>query len=846
VERQDGLEGASLPGPTLAKASFDTASVGMWFVSPEGVVLAANPAAATLLGRAVDDLVGRLNTEFTHPDDLATSAVRLKALFAGDVAARRYEKRYLRPDGATVAVRLTSTVVLGEPRGPVAFTVLEDVSELKRRNEELVKVSDQLRAVVDAAPIGLLAIDGAGTVTVAAGAAMVPVGWEADKLKGRCVWDLFADRPDVVTNLRRALHGECFRSEIRFGEHVVSCWYRGVGQGDGLGAMAVATLVTEQRRLADQQAAVARFGTRALSGEAPMQLIRDAVTEIVATLGVDAAGITIDDGHPEGLPMAASHGLPDEGLAAVRIPRGPQSFTGFVLNSPEPVSVPDVAADRRFTMFKAMRGKARSVAGVRLESGAQVYGTITVGSHRYRRFSEEDLNFLGSVANVLAAALDADRSARDLRRAALHDPLTGLPNRVLLDDRLQLALALAARAHTRVGVLVCDLDRFKVVNDTLGHTAGDVVLIEVAKRMGEAVRPGDTVSRMGGDEFVVVCPDVTTERELTLVADRIVACLRAPFAVGQAMAHTGVSIGIALSQPYLRETSDHLIRDADIAAYRAKGRGRGRYEIFDTHLRAQAIVRLGLEADLHQAVRRREFRLLYQPIRSTTDGRMLGVEALLRWRHPERGTLAPADFLDIAEESGLIVPIGGWVLEEALRQTARWTAAGDWRDRWTAVNLSTRQLADTRLATHALEALSANGLHPSTLHLEVTESMLADDPGAISALDRLHSHGVRIAIDDFGTGYSSLAYLRRIPVDTIKIDRSFIANIDRSGQDATIVTAIIAMAHALDLDVTAEGVERREQLDVLERLGCDAVQGYFLARPLAAEDICHEVPTASR
>jgi EAL domain-containing protein (putative c-di-GMP-specific phosphodiesterase class I) len=192
------------------------------------------------------------------------------------------------------------------------------------------------------------------------------------------------------------------------------------------------------------------------------------------------------------------------------------------------------------------------------------------------------------------------------------------------------------------------------------------------------------------------------------------------------------------------------------------------------------------------------------------------------------------------------VPIGAWVLEEALRQTARWTAAGDWRGRWTAVNLSTRQLADSCLAAHALETLSANGLDPSTLHLEVTESMLADDPGAISALDRLHAHGVRIAIDDFGTGYSSLAYLRRIPVDTIKIDRSFIANIDRSGQDATIVTAIIAMAHALDLDVTAEGVERREQLDVLERLGCDAVQGYFLARPLPAEEIHHEVLVPAR
>jgi EAL domain-containing protein (putative c-di-GMP-specific phosphodiesterase class I) len=346
---------------------------------------------------------------------------------------------------------------------------------------------------------------------------------------------------------------------------------------------------------------------------------------------------------------------------------------------------------------------------------------------------------------------------------------------------------------------------------------------------------------MGGDEFVVVCPDVASEREVTAVADRLVACLQAPFAVGQSVAHTGVSIGIAMSQPFLRETSDHLIRDADIAAYRAKGRGRGRYEIFDSHLRAQAIVRLGLESDLHQALRRREFRLLYQPIRSTTDGRMLGVEALLRWRHPERGTLGPAEFLDIAEESGLIVPIGAWVLEEALRQTARWTASGDWRGRWTAVNLSTRQLADPRLATHALATLAANGLDPSTLHLEVTESMLADDPGAISALDRLHTQGVRIAIDDFGTGYSSLAYLRRIPVDTIKIDRSFIANIDRSEQDETIVTAIIAMAHALDLDVTAEGVERREQLDTLERLGCDAVQGYYLARPLAAEDICHEV-----
>jgi diguanylate cyclase (GGDEF)-like protein len=483
---------------------------------------------------------------------------------------------------------------------------------------------------------------------------------------------------------------------------------------------------------------------------------------------------------------------------------------------------------------------------VRMESGAHVYGAITVGSNRDRHFNDDDLHFLASLANVTAAALDADRSARDLRRAALHDPLTGLPNRVLLDDRLQLALALAARSHTRVGVLVCDLDRFKVVNDTLGHSAGDLVLIEAAQRMTEAVRSGDTVSRMGGDEFVVVCPDVSSEREVTAVADRLTACLRTPFAVGQAIAYTGVSIGIAMSQPFLRETPDDLVRDADIAAYRAKRRGRGRYEIFDSHLRAQATVRLSLEADLHEAVRQREFRLLYQPIRATDDGRLQGVEALLRWRHPERGTLCPADFLDIAEESGLIVPIGTWVLEEALHQTARWAAAGLWRGRWTAVNLSTRQLADPRLASHAIDTLHRNGLDPSALHLEVTESVLADDdPGAITALEQLNAHGVRIAIDDFGTGYSSLAYLRRIPVDTIKIDRSFIANIDRSGQDATIVTAIIAMAHALDLDVIAEGVERPEQRDVLRRLGCDAMQGFLLARPLNPLDIEHEVLRAA-
>ena len=835
-----------MPGPALAKASFDTASVGMWFLSPEGVVLAANPAAAALLGRGVDELVGRLSTEFTHPGDLDSSAARLQALFAGDVAARRHEKRYLRPDGTVVAMRLTSTVVISEPRGPLAFTVLEDVSELNRRNAELVKVSDQLRAVVDAAPIGLLAIDGAGTVTVAAGAAMVPVGWEADRLKGRCAWDLFADRPDVVTNLRRALRGECFRSEMRFGDHVVSCWYRGVGQGETLGAMAVATLVTEQRRLADQQAVVARFGTRALSGESPMPLIRDAVAEIVATLGVDIAGIAIDDGHPEGLPMAASHGLPNEGTETVRIPRGPQSFTGFVLDSPEPVSVADVEADTRFTVFRGVQGAARSAAGVRLESGAQVYGTITVASHRYRQFSEEDLNFLGSVANVLAAALDADRSARDLRRAALHDPLTGLPNRVLLDDRLQLALALAARAHTRVGVARL---RPRPLQGRQRHPRPH-------RRRPRAHRGGQANARSGADRRHRQ-PDGRRR-----VRRRVPRRHQRTGADRGGRPDRGLPPGSLRRRPgdgsHRREHRHrHVpavppgdvrppIRDADIAAYRAKGRGRGRYEIFDTHLRAQAIVRLGLEADLHQAVRRREFRLLYQPIRSTADGRMLGVEALLRWRHPERGTLGPADFLDLAEESGLIVPIGAWVLEEALRQTARWTASGDWTGRWTAVNLSTRQLADARLATHALETLSANGLDPSTLHLEVTESMLADDPGAISALDRLHSEGVRIAIDDFGTGYSSLAYLRRIPVDTIKIDRSFIANIDRSGQDATIVTAIIAMAHALDLDVTAEGVERKEQLDVLERLGCDAVQGYFLARPTAAEDICREVLATSR
>lgn len=417
-----------------------------------------------------------------------------------------------------------------------------------------------------------------------------------------------------------------------------------------------------------------------------------------------------------------------------------------------------------------------------------------------------------------------------LEHQATHDPLTGLPNRALLVDRLSVALARLGRRGGFVTVLFVDLDRFKVVNDGLGHATGDELLQLVAHRIEATLRPDDTVARFGGDEFVIICEDLIDEAEAEHIAQRISTAISEPAVIGSSEVVVSVSIGIS-SVTDANEDPDQVIRDADAAMYVAKQNGRARWEIFDLELRSRATNRLTIEGELRRALQLDQFELLYQPVVDIATSRVVGAEALLRWRHPVRGTLTPADFLDVAEDTGLILPIGDWVLAQSCEQMRPWLAVpGSFR---VSVNLSARQIDDTGLVSRVDEIIATSKIQPEQLILEITEgTLMRDATQSRATLAGIRQLGVGLAVDDFGTGYSSLAYLQRYPVDVLKIDRSFVSGLGHQDGDEAIVEAIISLAQALDLATTAEGVETEAQLDILRRLGCAYIQGFWFARPL--------------
>jgi diguanylate cyclase (GGDEF)-like protein len=443
----------------------------------------------------------------------------------------------------------------------------------------------------------------------------------------------------------------------------------------------------------------------------------------------------------------------------------------------------------------------------------------------------------GAVDHLPKAALDADtleravRYAADHRRSvarlqhdALHDSLTGLPNRTLFLDRLEQSLRRARRRGPECGsaVLFLDLDRFKVVNDSLGHHVGDRLLQAVALRLDASLRPGDTVARMGGDEFTVLLEDVTDPREATVVADRVLATLADPFPIAGRELHVSGSIGIALAGSDV--DPEELIRDADVAMYRAKAQGRARHAVFDAQMHSHVLARLDLETDLRRAIETDALRVLFQPIVRTVGGELAGFEALCRWQ------VEPREFVAMAEETGLIVPLGRFVLREATRRAAQWGAC-------ISVNVSARQLGDRDFTRLVEEALAESGARPSDLRLEVTESTMSQDPeGALRTLADLRARlGVTARLDDFGTGASSLRFLHRFPGDALKIDRGLVIDMLTDPGSYEIVKAIVGLAHNLGMEVVGEGVETAEHLEMLRVLGCELAQGFHLAAPLTAE-----------
>jgi diguanylate cyclase (GGDEF)-like protein/PAS domain S-box-containing protein len=441
---------------------------------------------------------------------------------------------------------------------------------------------------------------------------------------------------------------------------------------------------------------------------------------------------------------------------------------------------------------------------------------------------------IGALAMLTDITLSKIAEA-DLAHSATHDGLTGLPNRILLVHRLDTAVARSVRNDTHVAVLCFGLDRFKGVNDSLGRDAGDRVLVAIAGRLRTAIQPGDTVARVGGDQFAVCCEGLGEATEAGKIAARLGLLLATPVVVEGHEVFVTASIGIRVVG-HTTEPAGDLLRDADDAMYQAKRSGRACHSEFDASLRGETTSRLAIESDLHHALDRGELRIHYQPTVSIIDGTMAGVEALVRWEHPEKGMLPPADFIGIAEETGLIVPIGLWVLDHACEQLHLWNQARA-VPLTMAVNLSPRQLLSPELVSQVGDILGRHRVDPGHLCLEITETVLMEDARAEGVLSALKALGVQLALDDFGTGYSSLGYLSRFPVDVLKVDRSFIANLGSDHDATTIVASIVRLAQALRLQIVAEGVETQEQLTQLALLGCELGQGFYWSLAVAPDQL---------
>ena len=508
---------------------------------------------------------------------------------------------------------------------------------------------------------------------------------------------------------------------------------------------------------------------------------------------------------------------------------------GRVLATGRPAWIVDVTQDDNFPRAKAVLDiGVKAAFGFPVLSGNEVAAVLEFFSNEPIERDEALIEAMANIGTQLGRVVERTTYERRLSHQALHDPLTALPNRSLLLDRLRHALALSRRSESLTAVLFVDLDRFKTVNDNFGHDSGDQLLLEVAQRLPGALRAGDTFGRLGGDEFVIICEGLSAVEDAMTVAERVIQTLSGAFVLSTGEVFISASVGMAAVRSGDAD-AEQLLGDADLAMYRAKERGRGSYVVYDPGMRTRLADRINTENDLRRGMRREELEVFYQPIVDVTAGAVTAVEALVRWRHPERGLLAPSEFVGIAEDTGLILPLGDFVLVEACRQLAEWQRAGMAPPELKmSVNVSIRQLEHVGFVDHVRAALTKAQLEPQSLVLEVTESVLMDDVMIVRQLAELRELGVRLAIDDFGTGYSSLDRVRRMPVGTLKIDMTFVSELEQSVEGEPLVGAMIAMARQLGLGVVAEGVETQGQLHTLRRLGCESAQGFLFSPPVAA------------
>jgi diguanylate cyclase (GGDEF)-like protein len=595
----------------------------------------------------------------------------------------------------------------------------------------------------------------------------------------------------------------------------------------------------------DKLSAVLSDFARTLVTDFPIQGILDHLVErIVEILPITAAGVTLISAGKAPRYVAASND------AALRFEKLQTNiWQGPCLEAYETgraVSVPDLRSDTRFPKFaaEAVANGLLAVFTFPLSPGHSRLGALDLYRDSPGKLDEDDMDAAQTLADVTAAYLqnaqtreDVSATADYFHHSSLHDPLTKLPNRVLLHQRLEHAAQRAHRSNTFAAILFADLDRFKQVNDTHGHRMGDELLIAVAERLSALVRPGDTLARVSGDEFVFLCEDLESTSDADILAERIGEAFERPFILSDRQFTISASIGLAFAGPG-EGVSDQLVVDADIAMYQAKRKGGARHQVIDLREAMETDDRNTLESDLRVALQRNQLDLAYQPIVDVADGRVIGVEALLRWTDTDRGTVSPMLMIAAAEQSNLINEVGEWVLKRSCSDQAQWLQRYPSAPLLLAINVSPRQLMSQGFIEMVNRSLKESDTQAQGIIFEVTENIFVEDSErAMGILADLGALGVSLALDDFGTGYSSLSYLHRLPIQTVKVDQSFVGNMATETADNSIVEAITRLSHVLGFSVCAEGIETQMQHDEIVRIGCDTAQGYFYARPMTANAI---------
>ena len=772
----------------------------------DGMVTSWNGAAERLFGFTADEIIGRPVALFA-PDDKAEEQAQMRARLNAGGPHERLETTRRRKDGTLVDVLVTASTATDEAGKVIGLSVIaHDITERHAAQRALEASQRRLADAQRTAHLGSFEFDSlTGALTWSDELARI-LG--LDPGQGPTVARfLSVVHPEDLAAVRRAwadafVHGLSFDHEFRIVRADLqerSVRVRAIPEvaEDGAVVKVAGTMLDDTDRVDAgrvQHAAETRF---------EIGFEQAAIGAVIADL--DGVPIRVN-------PATCSLlGRPQDELVGHR-------WTTYT--HPDEVPLGQAAMIRIAAGHDTYEDERRYLRPDGTVVWASVHVTLV------RDVLGEPQYFFTQLQDIT----ERKRMEAELAHQALHDSLTGLPNRALLTDRLVHGLAGTRRRGADLGVIFLDIDHFKVVNDSVGHTAGDDLLRQAADRIARAIRPGDTVARFGGDEFVVVCDDVSV-LQTEQIAERVLAALSQPCRIGSQEMSVTASLGIAVADG--NATPDSLLRDSDAAMYRAKDRGRSRIELFDEALRSKTERRQATASALRCALEREEFTVHYQPVVDLSTGAMVSAEALLRWQHPERGLVSPDEFIPLAEETGLIVPIGAWVLEQACQQLAEWQRTAPSMS--AAVNLSVRQMAANDMAGLVDNVLQRTGARPESLCLELTESVFMEDVDYFeSTLAGLKALGVRLSIDDFGTGYSSLSYLKRFPVDAVKVDRAFVDGLGTDAHDSALVAAIVAMAAALDLEVTAEGVETREQLAILKTLKCQRVQGFYLARPMPA------------